>query len=460
MPTGDLLGRLIALEPAARREFLRRTQDGDRESGVPARPRPSRFPAFPAQQSQWFLWRMAPADPAYHVPACYDIRGPLRVDVLAEAVAALVARHEILRTGFDVAGSELQQVVHERMRVPVEMSRVSGRNQALPAAESAVEEAFDLLRGPLLRVRVWQYGPQRFLLLTVFHHIVIDERGSEIFEAELGELYRAAVQDRSAALAPLAAQCGDLALRHSAHDRDTGIAYWREHLTGSVPTSLPGDRPARPAERLPGAVVLHPLPPGSGQRTADLAAELGVTPFAVVAAAFADYLARFAGDSDVVFGTPVSCREEPGADALVGYFLNTLALRLPVPPGGGFAELAVEAQRVITRGLRHRHVAFADIVEATGRIAGPFRNPLFDVLLVYLQGESADRCLRLTDDVVVARHVLPPRSAFPYLAFMVLHQGQDLTLLVRYPVDHYDDATVRRHAADLADAFHHKLIGR
>ncbi|TCC06297.1 condensation domain-containing protein [Kribbella soli] len=447
----ELMERLLALPADERREILHRSRN-PRSEQVAVVERPNRFRALPTQQAQWFLWRLAPANAAHHVPMCHDVRGPLDLKILGQSLEYVVARHEMLRTRFDVDGTDLFQVVGEPGPVEIGYDVVGDRAAAFDLLSRQADLPFDLSSGPLFRVHVCRYAPQRYLLLFAFHHIAIDEHGSAVLEAELGQVYNAiTATGELPALSPLRAQCGDVAERITPEHLDEGVRYWADALAGGVPVSLPTDRPAGARLVLPGAVLRQPFPPGAAEALRSSAAAGGVTRFAAVAAAFARFLGRYSEASDIVFGTPVSCREQEGADGLIGYFLNSLPVRLPADADLPYGEAVTVAQHTLNQGLRRRDVPFARMVEAVGGARGPFDNPLFDTMLTYLPVESVGRSLSLSNSLVIESVELPLSGGVPYVSFTVLDRGDELELAVRYPVDQYDETTMRGYAVEYAE---------
>ncbi|ADB33161.1 condensation domain protein [Kribbella flavida DSM 17836] len=447
----DLMERLLALPADERREILHRSRKPRSETAVAAE-RPRRFRALPTQHAQWFLWRLAPANAAHHVPMCYDVRGPLDLRILRRSLECVVARHEMLRTTFEVDGTDLFQVVGDPAPVEIGYDVAADRVEALDLLNRQADLPFDLSTGPLFRVHVCRYAPQRYLLLIVFHHVAIDEHGSAVLESELGQAYTAITATGELPVLPLlSAQCGDVAERATAEDLDEGVRYWAGALAGGASVALPTDRPAGARLVLPGAVLRQSLPYGASEALRSLAAARGVTRFAAVAAAFARFLGRYTEASDVVFGTPVSCREQEGADRLIGYFLNTLPIRLPADPDLPYGDAVTAAHHTLNHGLRRRDVPFARMVEAVGGARGPFDNPLFDTMLTFLPVESVGRTLSLNSSLVIESTVLPLSGGVPYVSFTVLDRDDELELAVRYPVDQYEESTMRGYAVEFAE---------
>ncbi|CAM3822260.1 condensation domain-containing protein [Kibdelosporangium persicum] len=452
--TDDLLTRFLALSPADRRQLLSGDAGptGPRASQIPAAPRgpwPVRLPVSPGQQAQWMMWRMAPDSVTYHVPACYEITGPLVPALLIKAVNAVVARHEIMRTTYAQEGVRVMQVIHRDLPADVRIGTAGSREEAVALAAVAAREPFDLRNGPLVRVRLWRFAPRRHLLLLLLHHITVDERSSRILERELAVYYRAAVCEQPAALPPLPVQYGDYAVWQRTLDSDADLVYWSKQLRGAKDMRLPSDHPWPAVSTLPGATVQLPLPHGR-EALADLSARLGGTPFTALAAAFAVFLAGETGTDDVLFGCPVACRTDSAIAELIGYFMNSVVLRIRTAPSVTFAELATEARDVVGGALRHQAAQFHDVVTAVGAKPGAFHNPLFDAMLVFLSGDQTGHHASLAPDLPMRPVILPMPNAHRYITFTVVEEPSAATLTVHYPSEAYTSSTVERWAGRLS----------
>ncbi|WP_409492265.1 condensation domain-containing protein [Amycolatopsis sp. cmx-11-12] len=448
--TDDVLTRFLTLSPADRRKLLSGDsgQDDSRAGRIPAIDRgklPARLPASPGQQAQWTLWRIAPDSVTYHVPACYEISGPLQPSLLTQAVNAVVARHEVMRTTYAQEGTKVVQVIHRHLPADIRIGTAGSRDEAVGLAAAAAREPFDLGKGPLVRVRLWRFAPQRHLLLILLHHITVDERSSRILERELAAYYGAAVTERPAILPTLPVQYADYAVWQRSLDSSADLVYWSQQLAGATGVRLPPDRPWPAVSTLPGTTVQLPLP-GVREALAHLSARLGGTPFTALAAAFAVFLAGETGRDDVSFGCPVASRTDREVADLIGYFMNSVVLRVRTPPSATFAQLAAETREVVGGALRHQAAPFHEVVTAVGAKPDGFHNPLFGTMLVFLSGEQTGHHAALAPDLPMRPVILPMPNAHQYVTFTVVEEPEAATLVVHYPSDAYTTETVERWA--------------
>ncbi|MEU0067892.1 condensation domain-containing protein, partial [Streptomyces albidoflavus] len=298
LPWRALFERPVLAELAATADAA---AEGSEAPAPAAAPRPGRGPVVPlapAQQRLWILHEFDPGSSEYNTSAALRIAGELDTEALTRAVAALVARHETLRTVFRSEDGHPVQVVHDAEgapRIPVREADLSGlgvdeRPAALDAALGAEQATpFDLRTGPLLRILTVRLGPAEHVLMATLHHIVTDGWSAGVLVRDLGALYAAALTGApDAGLPALPVQYADHALwqrEATAGDAlDGQVAYWREQLAGLEPLELPGDRP-RPAVRTSaGAVHTFAVPPGVAEGLAALGRTERASLFMVVTA--------------------------------------------------------------------------------------------------------------------------------------------------------------------------------
>jgi predicted transcriptional regulator len=288
-----------------------------------------------AQERQWFLWQMEPQSAAYHIPTALRLHGALDLPALQASFAALIERHESLRTGFavDESGKVLQTI-----KAPFELSLAAEDVQGIDDAalktliQEEIAQPFDLLQGPLLRVRVLRLGPEEHVLVAVQHHIVSDGWSMRVMVDELIALYAGFSRGEPTPLAALPIQYADYALWQrswmEAGERERQLAYWLEQLGGEQPVlELPQDR-ARPAvQSYRGARLDLELSDELNRGLQAIARREGVTLFMVLLAAFQTFLHRYSGQGDIRVGVPNANRNRTETEGLIGYFVNTQVMR-------------------------------------------------------------------------------------------------------------------------------------
>ena len=461
---------MTADRKARLREEMRRrlAAKKDRSHEIGRASREGRLPLSFAQQRLWFLDRLDSGRADYNSAFCLDLRGELSAGALGRAFAALVHRHESLRTTFAEADGEGVQVVHEagaaaqNVRIeavdapedPEELNRLVQEHFAAP---------FDLERGPLLRVHLFRVAERRHVLLVVMHHIVIDGWSMGVLRKELDVLYRTADGDASLAPGGLAAAAGlsEPALQYADYavwqrERLTGpryassLAHWKRRLDGAGPLQLPTDRPRPPVRGTSGDSHRFRLPAAMAEAMARAAAERGANLFMVLTAGVQLVLSRWTRSDDVVVGTVVAGRDNPQLSELVGFFVNTVALRGRVDEQQSFGELLETVKDGVLADLDHADIPFDAVVDAVLDERDSSTPPLVQAAVV-LQNLDGGRGAALGGLDV---HDFPLRrehSVFD-LTFEFHEDADGIDCSLEYNSEIFDGATVALLAGQLAEA--------
>ena len=459
IPLRDLFASPTLRHQAERIEAARRTHEaGDR---LPApHPRPAGEPArlsF-AQERLWFLDQLEPGGSAYNLPIAVDLRGELDGAALAASLAAVVRRHESLRTTvMEVEGVPLPRIAPPSA-APVWLPWIdlTGLGEARAGeilnSLSAIESArpFDLTAGPLFRPLGLRLSPARHRLMLSTHHIVSDGWSMGVLVDEVTQGYAARLAGREVPLARLPIQYSDYAAwqRGATVERrlESHLAYWHERLDGVGQLELVTDRPRQPLARRPGAQVDHRLSPELTAAVDRLAVTSGATPFMVLLAALGEVLSRRAVEGgSVLIGTPVANREQTEIEPLIGLFVNTLVLHLELAGEATVEELIVQARDTALDGYAHQALPFERLVEALGVERTTDRSPLFQVMLAFQNAPR--RAIALPG--LSAEVVESPSTASKFdLTVVAFHDGEGAARTLRlggeYNRDLFDRTTISR----------------
>jgi amino acid adenylation domain-containing protein len=413
-------------------------------------------PASFAQRRLWLLDQLEPGSVTYHIPWLLHLDGPLEVDALRRALDAILARHEALRTTFDAVDGQPVQVVGPPYPVDLPLVDLSGAeladgrrdNAAVAVLERCATRPFDLARGPLLRAELVRLAPDRHRLVLVVHHIVADGWSGEVIFDELSEGYAALVDGREAVLPALAIQYADYGSWQHERWQDGGYAeqvgYWQRELAGA-PTlvPLPIDRPRPPAQSHRGGSVPVPYDRESVAGLRKLASDLGGTSFTVHLAVLACLLGRYTGQADLLIGAAFAGRTRPETERVVGFFVNTLALRCRPAPAATFRQVHDAVRNTTRDGLAHQDLPFEQVVELVAPERSLAHSPLVQVMCA-VNPRPATRHrggLRWRPEVV-------PNGTTKLDLHLVVEEGPDgLDGRLQYATDLFDEATVAGMAA-------------
>ncbi|MGQ4485547.1 amino acid adenylation domain-containing protein [Streptomyces sp. SAS_281] len=376
------------------------SQGRTRPPVLPVAERPEPLPLSYAQQRLWFLNRLEGPSSSYNIPLVLDIEGPLDTDALRAALRDVVERHETLRTVYP----EREGVPHQSVlpadavapRLPVEGTAPVRLEAAVTAA---VDEPFDVVSDPPLRVRLLRTAPGHHVLVLVLHHIAGDGWSLAPLARHLGDAYRARLAGREPE-AGAGIQYADYTLWQQAvlgdPDAPGGVLreqldHWHAALAG-LPglIDLPLDRP-RPVTTDPsGGVHAFDVPPALHAELMRVARESGTTLFMVLQAAVATLLHRHGAGDDIPLGTPVAGRTDEALEDLVGFFVNTLVLRTDLSGAPTFGELLRRVREFDLGAYAHQDVPFERLVESVNPVRARNHHPLFQTMLV-LQNQEAVR---------------------------------------------------------------------
>ncbi|MFF0817411.1 amino acid adenylation domain-containing protein [Rhodococcus sp. NPDC003318] len=355
---------------------------------ITAGPRPERIPLSAAQERLWMLAELSDDSLTYHYAHVARLSGAVDVDALAQAVRDVTARHESLRTVVEVIDG-----------VPYQSIRPEGGELDALAVDPATVDTrvierltanFDLRTDVPLRVSLLSTSPDEHVIVVLLHHIATDEGSDAPLLGDLTRAYLARTAGREPGWEPLPVQYADYALWQREVLGDNGIEaqldFWRENLAGlpeeiALPTSRP--RPVHPTGAASAAQVI--IGAAAAGRLRRLADAHGGTLFMVLHAAIAAVLSRLGAGDDVVVGSPVSGRSDSALDDLVGFFVGTVVLRTDLSGDPTFADLVDRIRDADLAAMSRQDVPFQRLVEefAPTRVEG--RNPLFQVMVSYLQ---------------------------------------------------------------------------
>ncbi|MEU0126383.1 amino acid adenylation domain-containing protein [Streptomyces sp. NPDC006289] len=376
--------------PAALAERL--GEAGDARPSLRRTTRPDRPPLSPAQLRLWFLHQLDPGTAAYHISIAVRLRGELDHRALHHALCDVLTRHESLRTLIKTVDGEPYQAVLAPGDARITLPVMPVEEAALDAAlRDSAADPFDLANEVPMRAALFSTGEDRHALLLTMHHIAADGWSMGPLAQDLAGAYAARTAGRAPNWDRLPVQYTDYTLWQRSLLGDvadpaslaTGqLAYWYAELTGAPEeTPLPVDRP-RPATSggRGGTVPLH-LCPETTAALARLARSSATSTFMVLHAALVALLHRIGGGSDIVIGTPVAGRTDEALEPLVGFFVNTLALRTDLSDDPSFDGLLAQVRETDLAAYAHQELPFERLVEALRPTRSPVRHPLFQVML-------------------------------------------------------------------------------
>ncbi|MEW2384378.1 amino acid adenylation domain-containing protein [Micromonospora sp. NPDC047707] len=448
--------RLESMSPAKRALFEKRL-GGLRarpDDGIVPVPREGDLAVSPAQRRLWFMDQLTPGTVMFNVPTALRLTGPVRLDVLTDAVRSLLGRHEALRTVF--ASHEGTPVQRIRPDVEVDLTPrglPAGDDTALAAALHAeATRPFSLAEGPLARAALFRRAAEDHVLLLTLHHSVCDGWSVSILLDELLEFYRAGAEGRAPDLAPLTLQYADYAAWETRPERAVDLAasldYWKRTLGGAVPViDLPLDRPRPAVQTFRGARHRFTLPDGVWPAVNRIAREERATPFMVLLAGFAALMSRYAAQDDVSVLTPVANRPRVELETMVGFFANSVVLRVDTSGAPTFRDLVGRVRDLAQEGMAHGEAPFDSVVEAVDPERSLAHTPLAQVMFALVPDPALETDVAGVRVTALDHHL--PISKYDLTVELWPDADGRLQGVVEYATDILDESTVARTATHL-----------
>jgi hypothetical protein len=376
-----------SLSPAKRalleRELAKRRAAAGSEDTIVRRSPGTPVPLSSTQRRMWFLAQWAPESFTFNASRAIRLRGPLDRAALAVALRGVVSRHESLRTLVDSSGPEPLQRVLEDWELPIPVEAVEEARLDARLRELS-REPFDLTAELPIRAMLLEISPEDHVLLLRIHHFAADAHSDSIMFDELSRLYASAVGGADVELPEIPVQYADYTLWQESHL--TGVRlerlvdYWRRELEGAPELlNLPTDRTRPPVQRNLGAHQRLTLGRELADSLIELARSQGATFYIATLAAFGAVLYRRSGADDIVIGSPIANRTRVELQPVIGFFSNTLVLRLRLGGNPSFRELLGRVRDTATRAYAHQELPFEKVVEAAAPRRNPGYNPLFQV---------------------------------------------------------------------------------
>ncbi|GIH48866.1 amino acid adenylation domain-containing protein [Microbispora rosea] len=419
---------------------------------VPPRPVGTHPPLSHAQERLWFLEQYAPGTTAYTVAFAVRLDGGEIDDAALErALIEVARRHESLRTRFVTTDDGTPEIVlDDEPVVELRLSQSDDPATVREEVQAELDRPFDLAAGPLLRLLLVRLAAREHVLLLTMHHAVTDGWSCDILVEELLALHEAYRTGTEAGLADPPVQYGDYALWERGRTHEDDIRYWRERLAGLPPLELPTDLPRPPEQGSAGAAHGIVLDRELADALTALGGANGATLYMTLLAAFQVLLARYSGQDDFAVGSPVSGRDLPELERVVGLFINSLPMRADLSGDPTFTELLGRVRETALDAYAHQELPFDRLVGELGVERDVSRSPVFQVMFALQNYRSAP--LR-TQGLTMSAYPFEVTASRFDLALYLMDQGDGLHGNITYRTELFRPATIAR----LAECFEHLL---
>ncbi|SLM49151.1 putative Multi-domain non-ribosomal peptide synthetase [Nitrospira japonica] len=412
----------------------------------PARPRS----LSPGQRRLWFIEQIHPGSALNHIVLAVRLRGALDHGRLQDSLTEVVRRHPLLRAFYSVAAGAVQE--HILAEAEVRMRRASMADLPTASVDDEVrrwikEETlvpFDLGTPPLLRALLLDRGLDDHVLVLTIHRLIADGWSLRVLMKEMGTIYDAA--DGALRLPPSSDQgyrdYVEIQLQGTASEWPLQLDYWTRLLAHYPPAlRVPTDRTRPRVRRYLGGARYRALDPSLLEAIESFCRQEAVTKFMLLYAAFAVWLQRCTRTDDIALGTVVANRRLSGVEQAIGYFANTVVLRLDLTDVRTVRDLLTRSRNVVAGAYDHQDVPFERVIEALNAQGDGTPAVPFNVMIVWEDDPLTDLALR----DMKASHLPIDDFAVEFdLTLLILNRKDRLELVLLYDKDIFDGSTVDR----------------
>ncbi|MBD0254142.1 MAG: amino acid adenylation domain-containing protein, partial [Cytophagales bacterium] len=438
--------------------------DGAAPNGIGQAEEREDYALSDAQQRLWIIHQVEGPSNVYNMFWAYHLNGALDVPCFTRALAAIVARHESLRTVFvNVGGAPRQRVLPSQSfhfeRDCFEFMEAAGDEQVSRLVLAERDFVFDFAQ-PLVRARLVRVAPEKHIFTLSLHHIIADAWSMEVFLKELTTLYRAYRSGSDNPLAPLPIQYKDYThWQHrylaSAQAKADG-EYWQAKFAGQLPVlNIPADFDRPVQKTYNGSCAETAIDPSVLGRINTYCEANGVTLFMFLVAGFKTLLFRYAQQDDIVVGLPVAGREHHDLENQIGFYVNTLPFRTKLDGDDTFAGLLGTIKRNLLEDFEHQKYPFNALVENLHLVRDVSRSPLFDVMVVLQNKELSGVGINGMEGIAFEKYRFDKSICSYDLIVRFVETGDKVEVCFDYNTDLFAAATVarmQRHFHAIVDA--------
>jgi amino acid adenylation domain-containing protein len=423
-------------------------------------PRPEYISLSYSQERLWFIDRLE-GSVQYHIPAVLKLEGEVNIPALENALKTLVEHHEVLRTVIrEQEGQGYQFVKTNRWSLKQSQSSESEAELKIYISKEA-GRPFDLSQADMLRAELIATGMDSYVLLLVLHHIAADGWSMPVLVSGLSKLYNSFSKNEVPQLSIPEIQYADYAIWQREYLDGTNLqsklSYWEEKLACTARLELPIDHMRPAVQSTKGSVYEFTIAKEQADKLQKLSLEQGATLYMTLLSVFKVLLYRYSGQEDICVGTAVANRDREETAELIGFFVNTLALRTEVNGEESFPVLLSKVKQTTLEAYGNQDVPFEKVVEAVVKERDLSRSPLFQVMFV-LQNTGTILALELGDLKITGERAGEHSSKYD-LSFNAEETKDGIRFAVEYNTDLYEAETIARmggHYAELITSVIHE----
>jgi amino acid adenylation domain-containing protein len=385
--------------------------NGNNRHQIPEANQQKNYPLSSSQRRLWLLSLSQDSNIAYNISSVYELNGSLDINALENAFKKLIERHEILRTNFkENEDNEVRQFVKHFNEIEFRIDRNDiGLGQGSHAQLDTLlnefnNSPFDLKNDLLLKARIWKVKSDKYVFSLTIHHIISDGWSMEILIRELLQYYDSFINFQNLQIEPLRIQYKDYSVwqqqQLTGENSKKEKQYWLDKMKGELPVlELPADHIRPNIRTFNGVLIKKKFSVEIINNFKKIVHEKGATFFMGLMSAVNAILFKYSNQKDIIIGSPIAGREHPDLENQIGFYLNTLALRVQFNETDSFNQLLDQVKATTLGSYEHQFYPFDELVEALKIKPDLSRNILFDVWVVYqnIEKKSIGESLKLSN---------------------------------------------------------------
>ncbi|MCP4990324.1 MAG: SDR family NAD(P)-dependent oxidoreductase [Colwellia sp.] len=446
--------------PAAIAEHVEQKESSDSAVTRPIEPIPSQkyYDLSHSQKRMWVLSQIEGGSIAYNIVLRLLLHGDIDYGAFGNAFNSLIKRHESLRTTFIVVNGEPKQEVHDNINFKVNIIDLRNDpkpdNKANDLASNDSMRAFDLEKGPLIRVSLLRLDDKKHLMLLTMHHIISDGWSLSLLINEFSCMYNSIFKGENISLPPLAIQYRDYAYWQNKLLKEEAMAvhreYWHNKLSGDIPVpDLPIDFPRSNMQSFRGNMIHARLTEEQTEKLRAFNTKNGISLFIFSVAAVKAVLYHYTGQDDIIVGSPIAGRNHYDLENQIGLYLNTLVLRDNVNGEKSFEVFLKRVRQTITEAFDHQIYPFDVLVDELALERDFSRTPLFDVMVNLLLKDSSFN--PEMGSLKTSPYLEDVMTTMIDVNFMFEERDDNIIIMLQYNVDLFKEETMRSMADHLID---------
>lgn len=426
-----------------------RDKKGKGTSEISKIPDTEAVPLSREQKRLWFLQQLFPDNPFYNYSELYCLKGDLQVAQFEQSIRIIEEKHDILRATFKVEEGIPTVITTKGSTSTFDYFDLSDApyEQASQEADALIKNhashTFYLSDETLLRSTVIKIAEGDFLFLIVMHHIITDKWSMKIFRKELAIYYANLVEGKTPVINKPEIQYASYAYWQGSQEINyEHLTYWKEQLSGDIPTlNLPTDYPKKAQPTYKGTFHKQVYDDQTSKAFFNLCKHLGATPYVTMLSMYYVLLQKYAGQEDILIGTPITKRDRTSLEELIGFFNDTLVLRAKVNPDALFTTLVQEVKKTTLDAFSNKDISFDTLVTTLKPKRSLSIHPFFQVMFLY---HKVPETPTLGETIKINYEPYDAGVAKFDLTLYISEDQGSLMSLMEYATDLFEASTIER----------------